>query len=100
MDNKISGNFYFDPDMEIFKTHFPGHPVVPGSMIVDKFISHLKDSKTNSFKKIKIKNFKFLKFISPGKYSFIIEQEKDFYKCMLFKSKLLVATGEIAIELT
>jgi len=96
--DKISGKFYFDPNMEIFNTHFPGHPVVPGSMIVDKFISHLRDIKAKSFKKVEIRNFKFLKFISPGEYSFIIEQKRDLYKCMLFESEFLVATGEIAIE--
>jgi 3-hydroxymyristoyl/3-hydroxydecanoyl-(acyl carrier protein) dehydratase len=32
------GNFFFDPDDGIYRTHFPGYPVVPGSLIVHAFL--------------------------------------------------------------
>ncbi|GAB6887761.1 hypothetical protein JCM13304A_12590 [Desulfothermus okinawensis JCM 13304] len=94
---KISGAFYFDSKMDIFKTHFPGHPVVPGSIIVDKFISQIVGRGCEPVG-LKIQGFKFLKFIPPGVYHFCIEPLNNGYYCQLFDDEMLVAKGEILLE--
>ena len=32
------GIFHFDPDDPIYRDHFPGYPVVPGSLVVQAFL--------------------------------------------------------------
>ncbi len=41
----ISGLFFFDPLDKIYKDHFPGTPVVPGSIIISAFVEILKNKK-------------------------------------------------------
>ncbi|MBU4420644.1 MAG: hypothetical protein KKH84_06520, partial [Proteobacteria bacterium] len=39
----IKGTFYFDPSDRIYAEHFPGNPVVPGSLIIHAFLKALKE---------------------------------------------------------
>ena len=95
---EIEGSFYFDPADGIYKDHFPGNPVVPGSVIVAAFIDAgkragvLEDGFT-------VRDFKFREFVPPGGYGFIIETYQDRMRCRLYRggfdtSKTLV-TGII-----
>ena len=77
----IKGTFYFDPSDRIYAEHFPGNPVVPGSLIIHAFLKALKENGINI-----IENFRFKEFISPGEYNFDIEICKDQMKCRLFRS--------------
>jgi 3-hydroxymyristoyl/3-hydroxydecanoyl-(acyl carrier protein) dehydratase len=89
----ISGKFFFDQKYEIFKTHFPGYPVVPGTMIVASFINLLQ--KNYNLLDLEVENFKFLKFIPPGEYLFKITIDHKKAKCELYQDKNLVARGKI-----
>ena len=94
----FSGIFVFESNLAIFKVHFPGYPVVPGSMIVDRFICEIKRITGCDITSIKVKNFKFLKFIPPGNYKFSIKYEKQRYICMLYEdNKTIVVKGEIFV---
>ena len=83
----IKGKFYFDPSDRIYAEHFPGKPVVPGSLIIHAFLKALKE---DGFKERQymIQDFKFKKFVSPGEYSFNIEILQGQMKCMLFENNL------------
>ena len=81
----IKGTFYFDPSDKIYSCHFPGNPVVPGSLIIHAFLKALKKDGVNEEYKT-IKNFRFKKFISPGAYPFNIEILQNQMKCMLFQN--------------
>ncbi|MBC2695660.1 MAG: hypothetical protein HF982_10380 [Desulfobacteraceae bacterium] len=87
----IKGIFYFDPSDRIYAEHFPGNPVVPGSLIIHAFLKALKKNGINEEIHI-IENFRFKKFISPGEYNFDIEICKNQIKCRLSISSSAVVT--------
>ena len=94
----IKGTFYFDPSDRIYADHFPGKPVVPGSLIIHAFLKVLQEEEVNKVQYI-IENFRFREFVSPGKYPFNIEIDHSKMKCRLFRnsSDILkpIATGII-----
>jgi 3-hydroxyacyl-[acyl-carrier-protein] dehydratase len=78
----LTGTFFFDPEDRIYTEHFPGNPVVPGSMIVHAFLlaaqSFLSCRGASS-----IENFRFRKFVRPGEYAYRIEPAGKNLKCSL-----------------
>lgn len=95
---KIKGIFYFDPLDRIYADHFPGNPVVPGSVIINAFLQAGKEA---GFSKgqLRIENFRFRDFVLPGDHAFSIQFHSDQMKCRLFQnisdaSKILV-TGTV-----
>lgn len=92
----IDGLFIFDPSDKIYKEHFPGNPVVPGSIIMDAFINVLKKTRLIPGN-YKIKNFRFKKFISPGEYRYEITQDFSGFSCKLYKNEKAAVTGIILI---
>jgi 3-hydroxyacyl-[acyl-carrier-protein] dehydratase len=96
---EIQGTFYFDPSDRIYKDHFPGNPVVPGSVIVAAFIDAGKRAGVLEAG-FTVRDFKFREFVPPGRNGFIIEAYQDHLRCRLYRgdsdqSKTLV-TGVIA----
>ncbi len=92
----FSGSFFFDPADEIYLEHFPGNPVVPGSIIINAFVNTLiKNNITSS--NFKIKNFRFKKFISPGEYKFNVTADSSNYSCKLYNNEKAAVTGVIII---
>ncbi len=81
----IKGTFYFDPSDRIYADHFPGRPVVPGSLIIHAFMKALKEEGLNEAQCI-IEDFRFREFVSPGEYPFNIEIDQNKMKCRLFRS--------------
>jgi 3-hydroxyacyl-[acyl-carrier-protein] dehydratase len=86
------GVLFFDPGDRIYADHFPGHPVVPGSLIIHAFMlaAHaLKFAEAAC----SIEKFRFRKFISPGEYPYQIETSGHQLRCTLYDGTSIVATG-------
>jgi 3-hydroxyacyl-[acyl-carrier-protein] dehydratase len=78
----LNGTFCFDPGDRIYAEHFPGNPVVPGSVIVHAFM--LAAENCASYRGVcSVNNFRFRKFVSPGEYAYRIEVAGDSLKCSL-----------------
>lgn len=80
-----TGTFYFDPTDSIYNDHFPGYPVVPGSLIVHAFFEAIKKAGLSKSCRM-IEDFKFMKFVPPGKYGFSIHASPEGLKCRLYKT--------------
>jgi 3-hydroxyacyl-[acyl-carrier-protein] dehydratase len=86
------GVFYFHPHDGIYKDHFPGYPVVPGSLIVHAFLKAAGDA---GFLPdyLAIENFRFREFLSPGHYSFRIEFDEERLYCLIHREERKLVTG-------
>lgn len=92
--DSLSGFFYFDPEDKIYLQHFPGNPVVPGSIIIDSFVKVLTKKKFIS-SGFTVNNFRFKKFIPPGEYRFTVSISESSFSCRLFSEAKAAVTGEI-----
>lgn len=93
-DEVREGVFFFDPP--IYADHFPGHPVVPGSVIVHAFLvagGALHDAASPW----SVENFRFRRFISPGEYAYRIEVAGRHLRCSLLNGPSIVATGTLEL---
>ncbi len=88
----IKGTFYFDPEDRIYRDHFPGRAVVPGSLIVQAF---LEAGKSAGFSSAGggMENFRFKEFVAPGAYAFSIEDLDKGLSCRLYHEGRTVAAG-------
>ena len=93
LDRIKTGYFYFDPEDPIYRDHFPGSPVVPGSLIIHAFMEAVGDPiGTETFRRAT--RFRFKQFIPPGKYAFRIQSRQDGRTdCRLFDQDKTVVTG-------
>lgn len=87
------GYFEFDPGDPIFADHFPGYPVVPGSLIINAFVTAAKSLiKTGSI--YRIENFRFKRFITPGCYAYrMVSKAGNRLDCTLYQDQRVVVTG-------
>jgi 3-hydroxyacyl-[acyl-carrier-protein] dehydratase len=90
------GEFFFDPQDPIYVDHFPGRPVIPGSVIVHAFMV-AGGGMEDGHAPWTVKDFRFRRFISPGEYSYRIEIAGRHLRCSLLSGPSVVATG--ALEL-
>jgi 3-hydroxyacyl-[acyl-carrier-protein] dehydratase len=95
----IKGTFYFDPADRIYQDHFPGRPVVPGSLIVQAFLE-AGASAGLSFVGAEVKNFRFREFVPPGSYAFSIEERDKEWQCRLTHEGRTVADGLVRPEVS
>lgn len=96
----FSGIFHFDPKDLIYKDHFPGQPVVPGSLIVQAFIKAAQ-SPPDAFKVTRVENFRFKRFVAPGTYPYRLVLRQDgkkgtSWQCRLLDGDQVVVSGELA----
>jgi 3-hydroxyacyl-[acyl-carrier-protein] dehydratase len=90
----LEGVFYFSPDDSIYRDHFPGYPVVPGSLIVHAFLqAAAKIGITEGYRSLE--NFRFREFLIPGRYSFRIERQEDRLSCLIYRGPKKLVTGAL-----
>src|SRR5258708_26641848 len=70
-DGKISAMLDINGDCEIFKGHFPGHPVVPGACMLQIVKDVLEKALGSSFRLSKADHLKFIVMINPWNTSFV-----------------------------
>ncbi len=88
-----SGYFHFDPQDPIYRDHFPGSPVVPGSLIIHAFIEAVGRIAADGIPCTPA-GFRFRRFITPGRYAFRIQSRPDGRRtCLLFDRDDTVAEG-------
>ena len=78
----------------IYADHFPGNPVVPGSLIIDAFMTAARPVLEERWEAFSVENFRFRHFISPGHYAFRVAARADgSMQCTLYDDGRTVATG-------
>lgn len=94
----IQGMFFFDPEDRIYKDHFPGHAVVPGSLVVHAFATAAQNAgllPATGDGMFHVEDFRFRRFISPGRYAYTIEPGKNRLTCRLLEKERVLASGSI-----
>lgn len=77
-------NVFFDPADPFYNDHFPSHPVVPGSFILQAFLNAIKD--INGIKTCgTVKKIQFKSFAAPGHYQILVQQQCQTLRCQLVK---------------
>ena len=93
-ESLIAGEFFFDPEDLIYQDHFPGKPVVPGSLIIEAFIRAVRSVAQGGVTGLFVENFRFRHFISPGRYAFRVTGGfTGSMQCALYDGDRTVATG-------
>jgi 3-hydroxyacyl-[acyl-carrier-protein] dehydratase len=93
-DAVIAGEFFFDPQDSIYADHFPGNPIVPGSLIIEAFMQVVRSVAENGGKAWSAGNFRFRQFVPPGRYAFRVTGASDgAVQCVLFDGGRKVVTG-------
>lgn len=96
--DRIQGVFFFDPEDRIYKDHFPGYAVVPGSLIVHAFATAAEKAgllAPEAGTAFHVEGFRFRKFISPGRYAYTIETQGKRLACRLVEQENVLASGAI-----
>jgi 3-hydroxyacyl-[acyl-carrier-protein] dehydratase len=91
------GVFYFHPNDGIYLDHFPGYPVVPGSLIVHAFLRAATEAGISE-KCITLENFRFREFLTPGCYPFRMECRENRLNCRIYRGDKILVTGVIIKE--
>ncbi len=86
----------FDSEDEIYADHFPGNPIVPGSLIMHAFFKAAKEAGF-SMKDNVVENFRFKSFIPPGEYVYDIVYSGSYLKCRLYDGEKTAVTGKYRI---
>jgi len=93
-NNPWEGVFHFHPEDAIYRDHFPGYPVVPGSLIVHAFLTASREAGITG-EISSIENFKFREFLRPGRYPFKIEFRGNRLYCAINRGNRKLVTGVI-----
>jgi 3-hydroxyacyl-[acyl-carrier-protein] dehydratase len=96
MNETKQGIFHFDSNDPIYADHFPGQPVVPGSLIVWAFTQALEKS-GYVLETVKLGPFRFRRFIGPGSYRYSLVPSDSGIKCVLYDNNKTVAEGVVLI---
>lgn len=82
------GLIRFDPSDGIYTDHFPGYPVVPGSLIIQTFLDLAGAVR-------EIEEFRFRSFLVPGVYCYRMTRQNDRWDCLLLKEKQIMVRGKL-----
>lgn len=78
----------FDPQDGIYTDHFPGYPVVPGSLIIQAFLDLAGPVR-------EIEEFRFRSFLAPGIYRYRMTRRTDRWDCTLLKDEQILVRGKM-----
>ena len=93
---RLETTLFFDGDDPLYQDHFPGNPVVPGTLVVEGFLEYLK---AQGYTPLAISNFRFRVFISPGRYHAEVRVDKQKASCILFNGDgKRAVTGHVEIS--
>ncbi|HJP62956.1 MAG TPA: hypothetical protein VJ844_05910 [Mucilaginibacter sp.] len=65
LEGSITARLSINPNNEILKGHFPGHPVVPGACILQVVKEVLEDALNDTLRLKKADHLKFMSLIEP-----------------------------------
>ena len=91
----LNGKFFFDPADPVYEQHFPGSPVVPGSLIIKAFLRAVSEQGYDNGEVI-LKNFRFKEFVRPGTYDYQLQFSGNRIYCSLKSTNLEHVFGVIA----
>ncbi len=93
--NRFRGHFFFDPDDLLYQDHFPGRPVVPGSVIIDGFM-RAAEGWAGEGGTWTVRDFRFKRFLPPGRYAYDLRRRQDgAIACTLYDRDAVVAAGTL-----
>jgi 3-hydroxyacyl-[acyl-carrier-protein] dehydratase len=92
----IRGSLRFDTADGIYQDHFPGRPVVPGTLILQGFLTALADHGPQN-RKLTVEKFQFKRFLAPGSYPYCIRLTRGEAMCALFAAGAEVAAGTLVL---
>ena len=87
-DQVREGILVFDPGDGIYVDHFPGHPVVPGSLVIQAFLDLAGGARV-------IEAFRFRVFLAPGQYRYRMTLCRGVWNCELLEDEQVLASGKI-----
>ena len=96
MERTVQGKFFFDPEDRIYRDHFPGNPIVPGSLMVHAFMVAC-EREGIPVGHCSLRNFRFRVFIAPGEYDYKMSVVSDVVTCALYDGAKKVATGTLTL---
>ncbi|MCG5540245.1 hypothetical protein [Halorhodospira sp. M39old] len=65
-DLQLLGTFSIPPEHPSLPGHFPGEPIVPGSVLIDHAMSYLAEFGTGPLHTARIRRLKFSAMVRPG----------------------------------
>ena len=90
------GSFFFDPYDPIYADHFPGRPVVPGSLIMEAFV---RAAEQLGIGITALTRFRFKRFAPPGRYSYELQISAGIVRCRLLNEGREYACGKMCYDL-
>lgn len=94
---EYEGEFNFHTGDPVYESHFPGYPVVPGSLIIHAFLKALQENGI-SCKGLHIQQFSFREFLAPGVCRFRIARRGGLLDCRITKDGKRIASGMLSYE--
>lgn len=85
----------FDPGDACFNGHFPGNPVVPGTLVLGLCLDAVR-TRLDHAGPLRVRRFSFARFAAPGAYELRIEDRGGEFACTLSQGETVFARGRIA----
>jgi 3-hydroxyacyl-[acyl-carrier-protein] dehydratase len=113
-ENRIEGNYLFNPESAFYRGHFPGYPLTPGVILIEvmaqiglvAFGLYLLNSAQETFSvgedKIPVlasADVNFRKRVLPGEMTYVISEKVVFkHKMLICKVKLLNSSKSLIAQ--
>ena len=92
-------NFSVAPDHPSLPGHFPGHPVVPGVVVLERVIDAI-ETRHGPLGALRLPQVKFMQLLLPGETArVVLEGEAQRWRFRVLRDDMLLASGEVlAVE--